>query len=135
MTPEIESLVQQLIEAAPDVPTSWCPLLSIEERRSLDRWRSLANPANITAVILAFQEELKQLKARTYLNVKDAVKEATDEARENTATEISAILDKSHAEELKQARRDAWWNDFRPIIDAIGEISVQEAMTAIERNL
>jgi hypothetical protein len=62
MKPEIESLVQQLIEAAPDVPTSWYPLLSIEERRSLDRWRSLANPANITAVILSFRDELKQAR-------------------------------------------------------------------------
>lgn len=36
---------------------------------------------------------------------------------------------------LKEARRKAWQDDFRPIINAIGEISVQEAMDAIERTL
>jgi hypothetical protein len=29
--------------------------------------------------------------------------------------------------------RDFWFSECRPIINAIGEISVQEAMTAIER--
>ena len=36
---------------------------------------------------------------------------------------------------VANARRRAWINDFRPIINAIGEISVQEAMDAIERTL
>jgi hypothetical protein len=36
---------------------------------------------------------------------------------------------------VTELRREAWFNDWRPIINAIGEISVQEAMDAIERNL
>ena len=32
-------------------------------------------------------------------------------------------------------RKRIWFEDFRPTIDAIGEISVQEAMDAIERSL
>ena len=35
---------------------------------------------------------------------------------------------------LTNARRHAW-NEWRPIINAIGELSVQEAMDAIERTL
>jgi hypothetical protein len=46
-------------------------------------------------------------------------------------TEENARLEDSVA----NARRRAWINDFRPIINAIGEISVQEAMDAIERAL
>jgi hypothetical protein len=38
-------------------------------------------------------------------------------------------------EKLAVARRNAWFADFRPIINAIGELSVQEAMDAIERSL
>lgn len=37
--------------------------------------------------------------------------------------------------ELREAKKRAWFEDFRPIINAIGEISVQEAMDAIERTL
>ena len=42
---------------------------------------------------------------------------------------------KQARDERDEARRLAWFNDFRPIINAIGEISVQEAMNAIERDL
>lgn len=35
----------------------------------------------------------------------------------------------------EQTKRDIWFKEFRPIINAIGEISVQEAMDAIERDL
>ena len=37
--------------------------------------------------------------------------------------------------ELSAGKKALWFNGWRPIIDAIGEISVQEAMDAIERDL
>lgn len=36
---------------------------------------------------------------------------------------------------VSELKRHAWFDDFRPIINAIGEISVQEAMDAIEHDL
>ena len=35
----------------------------------------------------------------------------------------------------QRSNRSVWFDDFRPIINAIGDISVQEAMDAIERKL
>ena len=36
---------------------------------------------------------------------------------------------------LTREQKRAAWKEFRPVINAIGEISVQEAMDAIERSL
>ena len=49
-----------------------------------------------------------------------------------------AVLYADHAaevERLKAEKRTWWHRDIRPIINAIGELSVQEAMDAVERDL
>lgn len=61
-------------------------------------------------------------------------------ANERIATLTAELREaKQECERLKapvsDVKRKAWFDDFRPIVNAIGEMSVQEAMDAIERDL
>lgn len=78
MTPEIESLAQQLIEAADgaqkaaDDDWNWRyegTIIDPDKRAYIH----LASPENITAVILAFREELKQARRDALVEVIELV--------------------------------------------------------------
>jgi hypothetical protein len=54
---------------------------------------------------------------------------------ERNAAETALAAATAENERLSAARKSLWLDEWKPIINAIGEISVQEAMDAIERSL
>ncbi len=48
---------------------------------------------------------------------------------------LLSLVERTGAAMVPESKRALWFNEWRPIINAIGEISVQEAMDAIERDL
>lgn len=60
---------------------------------------------------------------------------APDLALRDLKSELTALRERLAEMEKPVSIREWWYKEARPIINAIGEISVQEAMDAIERYL
>ena len=61
--------------------------------------------------------------------------EVTDQSRECPSCLSRSLLCLSRILNRETSKREIWFSEWRPIINAIGEISVREAMNAIERDL